>query len=168
MDDGTDTLRGARSLLRGPAPDVRICHGFDAEVDGIVEWLGAADTPLERACLVARTNPLRDRYGRALAARGVETYPLARSRAEDRTAPGLRLATMHRVKGLEFDRIVVAGLNADLVPWKHVVERSRDAAVRREAEERERALLYVALTRARWAALLSAHGEPSPWVRELP
>ncbi len=28
----------------------------------------------------------------------------------------VRLATMHRVKGLEFDRVVMASVNADLVP----------------------------------------------------
>ncbi|WP_423815916.1 3'-5' exonuclease [Salinibacter altiplanensis] len=31
--------------------------------------------------------------------------------AEDRSAPGVRLATMHRAKGLEFARVIIAGVN---------------------------------------------------------
>jgi len=39
-----------------------------------------------------------------------------------------------------------------------------DAAVQREAELMERALLYVAITRARRAALVTAHGTVSGWL----
>ncbi len=49
LDDGKDTLRGARSLLHGPAPEVRVRDTLKAEVDTIVEWLEG--TALERACL---------------------------------------------------------------------------------------------------------------------
>ncbi len=71
---------------------------------------------------------------------------------------------MHRVKGLEYDRMVIAGMNEDLMPLKTRVEQSADAAVRREAELMERALLYVVLTRARESALITAHGNVSASV----
>ncbi|MCP4810077.1 MAG: ATP-dependent helicase [Proteobacteria bacterium] len=79
-------------------------------------------------------------------------------------APGLRLATMHRVKGLEFDRLVVAGVNQGVVPLPVGDMTSPDGAVREEAEMRERALFYVAVTRARKQALITSHGAPSPWL----
>ena len=80
----------------------------------------------------------------------------------------MRLATMHRVKGLEFDRMVVAGVSQKYMPLASQVERSEDSAVRRETELMERALLYVAVTRARRAALLTAHGEASGWLGKGP
>jgi superfamily I DNA/RNA helicase len=114
---------------------------------------------------VARTNQLRDRYEAALKARGVGTYAVRRSEPDDPSKPGLRVATMHRVKGLEFDRMVIAGMNEDLMPWRTAVGASDDPAVRREAEEMERALFYVAVTRAKRGALITAHGKPSAWLR---
>lgn len=68
---------------------------------------------------------------------------------------------MHRVKGLEFDRMIIAGVNDDLMSWRKAVERSSDASVKREAEEMERALFYVAVTRAKRAALITSAGKPS-------
>ncbi len=76
----------------------------------------------------------------------------------------MRVATMHRVKGLEYNRMIIAGLSDELMPWRQQVRFSKDPSVRREAELMERALLYVALTRARKAALITAHGKISEWV----
>jgi superfamily I DNA/RNA helicase len=87
-----------------------------------------------------------------------------RSAAEDSSKPGVRMATMHRVKGLEFDRVVVAGMSEELMPWRAQVMRSEDASVRREAEAMERGLLYVAVTRAKRGVLVTAHGKPSGWI----
>lgn len=159
LDQGTDTTQGYRSLMHGDPPDVQSYPTFDDEVAGIVAWLGDGD--LARTCLVARTNALRDQYEAALNAAGIGTHAVHRSQADDPSKSGLRVATMHRVKGLEFDRMVIAGVNDDLMPWRRAVERSDDAAVKREAEEMERALFYVAVTRAKRAALITSYGEPS-------
>lgn len=72
---------------------------------------------------------------------------------------------MHRVKGLKFDRIAIAGASAQNMPWRSDIERSEYVAVREDAEIQERALVYMALTRARKAALITAHGAVSEWVR---
>jgi superfamily I DNA/RNA helicase len=113
---------------------------------------------------VARTNALADRYAEELEDRGVPTRRVKAGEAEDSSKPGLRVATMHRVKGLEYDRMIIAGMNEDLMPLRLRVNRSEDDAVRREDELMERALLYVALTRARKMALITAHGRVSEWV----
>jgi hypothetical protein len=162
LDDGRDSTKGYKSLMHGPAPEVKVFEKFEQEVDAIAAWLREGE--LSRACVVARTNELRDRYRDALMARGVETYEVRRSAAEDSSKPGVRMATMHRVKGLEFDRVVVAGMSEELMPWRAQVMRSEDAAVRREAEAMERGLLYVAVTRAKRGVLVTAHGKPSGWI----
>ena len=79
----------------------------------------------------------------------------------DETRPGVRLATMHRVKGLEFDRIVVASANAESLPLRAAMEGTAGAE-RYAAETAERALLYVAATRAKRELTVLSFGDPSP------
>ena len=67
------------------------------------------------------------------------------------------------VKGLEFDRVIVAGANDGTIPLKWALT-SDDETVRAAGEKAERALLYVSLTRARKAAVLTAHGVLTPYV----
>ncbi len=62
---------------------------------------------------------------------------------EDRDA--VRLMTVHASKGLEFDHVLIAGLEQDLFPFKRMDEADIDKA----GEEEERRLFYVAITRAR-------------------
>jgi len=162
LDAGTDSTQGYRSLMHGELPEVRVAETFKGELESITGWLEGAD--LSRACLVARTNKLVDRYATALEAQGLKTRRVHRSSADDPSKLGLRLATMHRVKGLEYDRVIIAGLTDEAMPLRVRVGRSQDAAVRREAELMERALLYVALTRARRAVLVTATGRLTGWL----
>lgn len=166
LDAAADSTRGYRSLMHGERPELLTCPTLAEEVDAIVAWL--ADTDLSRACLVARTNTLVERYAEALAGHGLPVRKVHRSRPDDPTQPGLRVATMHRVKGLEYDRVILAGMTDRLMPLPTQLQRSRDAAVRRDAERMERALLYVAITRARKAVLLTAHGTASEWLPRGP
>lgn len=71
---------------------------------------------------------------------------------------------MHRVKGLEFDRMIIAGVNEGTVPLLVGDAESDDRGVREEAELRERALFYVASTRARRELLITSGNTPSPWI----
>ena len=162
LDNGEDTTKGYKSLMHGEAPHVESFPTLGAEVTAIAKWLKTGN--LEQTCLVARTNDWRDKYAAALEKRGILVYALKRSEAEDTSKPGLRVATMHRVKGLEFSRVVIAGVNEGLVPSKDAIEKSADEAVRSEAEDRERALLYVSATRAKKDVLITSNGKPSKWV----
>ena len=71
---------------------------------------------------------------------------------------------MHRVKGLEYERVIAAGVKDGVVPLSSGDLKSPDSAVRAEGEKRERALFYVALTRAKRDVLITSHGKPSPWL----
>jgi len=122
----------------------------------------------ERTCVVARTNAWVEKYRAALEARGLETRTITRERRDDPGAPGLRFATMHRVKGLEFDRVVIAGANEKVLPLASALDRASDDAAREDTEQQERALFYVALTRARREVLVTSHVAPSRWLTAKP
>jgi superfamily I DNA/RNA helicase len=74
------------------------------------------------------------------------------------------LATMHRVKGLEFDRVIAAGINEGVVPFESTGFISSDPVVRRESEVHERALLYVAATRAKKEVVVTSFGKTSRFL----
>lgn len=165
LDEGRDTTKGTRSLLHGVSPTIQGTAGFAEEVTAIADFVAQGEP--ERTCLVARTNRLVGAYQAALRERGLATYQLPRDKPEDRSKSGLRCATMHRVKGLEFDRIIVAGASSGNLPLASPFAGTVDPAVRDDLERQERALLYVALTRARSEALITYHGVESPLVRLL-
>jgi superfamily I DNA/RNA helicase len=76
----------------------------------------------------------------------------------------LTLATAHATKGLEFDHVVIVGMDAARFPSARAVERAQDPA---RAYEEERRLAYVAWTRARRSlTLLYDPANPSPFLLE--
>ena len=76
----------------------------------------------------------------------------------------VRLATMHRVKGLEFARVVIAGMNDGLVPLPAALEERGDAVERGSAETGKRALVHVAATRAKREVLAPSFGQRSRFL----
>lgn len=165
LDGGVDDQSGYRSLLRGVDPEVHAFDSFSEEVEFLAQFLaGLTDGELKRVCLVARRNRDVDRYAGALHSRGITTYPIRRTKPEDREAPGVRLATLHRVKGLEFDRVIVAGADDGTIPLDKALNQASDKAERESVETRERSLLYVAVTRARKEVHVTCHGTPSRFL----
>ncbi len=112
--------------------------------------------------------------GREALAQFLERIELDRSSiSEEEGKPGDRvtLITMHNTKGLEFDRVVITGLEDDLFPGR------RDLLD--DAVEEERRLFYVSVTRAREELVLTtcrtrlvwgrtARMEPSRFLFEIP
>lgn len=95
----------------------------------------------------AELHPDPDTFGDWLAER------LARPSPED----AIRLTTVHRVKGLEWDRVLVFGVDDGTLPHRLA-----------EDLEEERRILHVAVTRARRQVVVMAdEARPSPFLDEL-
>jgi superfamily I DNA/RNA helicase len=67
---------------------------------------------------------------------------------------------MHRVKGLEFEHVIIVAANQGILPLDAAVVDAEDAVAKRNADTGERSLLYVALTRAQSTFELSGN-----WAR---
>ncbi len=119
---------------------------------------------LRNFCIVCRTNNQVDGYKNFFDEKGVSTYTIKRTKSEDRNIPGIRFATMHRVKGLEFETVFIAGVNDGVVPMESFNRDEEDATVVRENEKAERSLLYVASTRAKKLLYITSIGKASRFL----
>ncbi len=167
LDGEKDRAEGYRSLLSGAAPEVRKFDTAEEEGQFLVETVKELlkHKQPEEICLVARTGRLlSDHYQPLLKAAKVPCVVL--DKKNDPGEPGVRLGTMHRVKGLEFPVMLLAGVNKGVVPMR-VSSVEGDPTARTEHEERERSLLFVAATRARDHLIVTAHGNPSPFLSKL-
>jgi superfamily I DNA/RNA helicase len=79
---------------------------------------------------------------------GVPTLRLERSTPDDPAIPGVRVATMHRIKGLEFGVVIIAAYKG-ATKYAELFARDEDAGVSDETATAERSLLHVAATRAK-------------------
>ena len=115
-------------------------------------------------CVVTRTNKLLDEYCSRFNSAGIKTYIIKRDKNDNRDYDGLRIATMHRVKGLEFQYVFVVSANNKLLPLTSAINNT-DAVSRAESITSEKCLLYVALTRAQIGAYVTCYGKKSEFLK---
>ncbi|EKD55754.1 MAG: UvrD/REP helicase, partial [uncultured bacterium] len=118
----------------------------------------------EAICFVARTNDIVNRYREHFSKSGLPVFLISRDAVDKSYYAGIRFATMHRVKGLEFDYILMASASKDIIPLKRVLEGIDNVTALEEADLRERALLYVAVTRAKKEVIITCNGEKSEYL----
>jgi superfamily I DNA/RNA helicase len=153
LEEGADDQRGYHSLMHGPIPLRLKVKDFVDECDRIKQILvkDKPDDGLGATCIVARTRAYCDQIASYLENAGVAVQRLDANPDSDEGI-GVRIATMHRVKGLEFDRVIVSGIAPDVYPI--LPPETLDVVAQERWKERERALLYVAMTRARKEVVL--------------
>lgn len=164
--DGEDSLAGYRSLLHGRQPQTQGYASPQAEVTALVErvreWVTQGVGPSEIAVCARFTTTLRGVHD-ALTAAGIPTAWVRDQPGAD--VDGVRLATMHAMKGLEFRCVALAGVTAKAIPFaKEVTPAEVDQMQHDNDLLRERCLLFVAATRAREALHVSWSGAPSPYL----
>ena len=165
LDEGLDSLKGYKSLRKGRSPELRHFERESEEADFIVSqirsWLKQVSA--ETICVAARTKALiRDRYLPLLTGAGIDAVVVEQDPESEAQQSGVRLATMHRMKGLEFKQVILAGVNATTAPLQLDADSSLDGD---DHELRERCLFYVASTRARDELVITGYGEPSPFCQ---
>jgi superfamily I DNA/RNA helicase len=167
LDEGTDdALKGYHSLRQGELPEV-VHHATEKEeaafiVARIRSWTGEQARRPSDLCVVARTNgQLEKRYAPLLREAGFPVQFIKRDEAS--LGDGIRLATMHRAKGLEFPCVLIAGVHEGSVPL--ALRSYADEMVRKDHLDTEKRLLFVAATRARDELVVTGFGTKSPLLK---
>ena len=159
MDDGTDSLDGYRSVLRGPQPEFRAYGSWQEELDGILrqvrEWTGG-DASIAVSVPTKKQVEQVESY---LSAHGVPAGSIGPD--GPRLHDGVHVGTLQRFKGLEYQRMILAGITDAAVPGQRI---AADPARQQRELMRARSLLFVAATRARDALVISWHGQPSRFL----
>ncbi|WP_079160467.1 UvrD-helicase domain-containing protein [Streptomyces pactum] len=169
LDTGTDTLDGYRSVLTGLTPQ------FWRAPDRLTEMRAVATLIKER----------RELHGTAYSAMAV-SVPDAGAAQEFANvllrefdlpvvelgrdgvrsdADAVRIGTMHRFKGLEFQRVFLTSVGEGQVPHQRIEQyRDADPDRYRQEEQRARSLVFVAATRARDELVVTWSGRASRFL----
>lgn len=165
LDDGVDEQVGYRSLMSGPTPIVEHFNSANDEAEYIIRSLKElTDQEQAKACIVVRRHIDIERFIALLVEAGISYYQIEQNAHDSSSHIGVRIATMHRVKGLEFDYVYIAGVNEGVMPLN--ILDSDDPTVIREHEQKERSLLYVAITRAKRFCSITSFGKPSYFIKK--
>jgi superfamily I DNA/RNA helicase/mRNA-degrading endonuclease RelE of RelBE toxin-antitoxin system len=167
LDDSFDTGDRCQSLTHGTAPEIIATANANEEFDAIlakVKGLIDGGVAAKNICIVARTHKLLDDYIAHFTSSGIRCYEIKGNKADDRGLDGIRVATMHRVKGLEFQYVFVVAANNRIISLASAIDHT-DAVSEQETMTAEKCLLYVALTRAQKGAYISGYGKMSEFLQ---
>lgn len=146
-----DSTFGYRSARSGPRPRILTFPDEGAELAGVIDVIRdwTASDPTTEIGVLTRTNRIAQKISDAL---------------HDRDLAGkdspVSVVTMHKAKGLEFNNVVLVGIDDRSLPlaWslKGLGQHERTDEI-----QRERALLYVAASRARDTLVITVPGRHS-------
>ena len=163
LDESLETLAGYQSLFNGVEPIRQSSPTETEEIRSLIKWVKSKlklDVHLSNTiAILVRTNRLAGRIKSELEREQIECLKLENRRTDDPNKPGVRIATMHRAKGLEFDYVAVAMLSKDDIPPKVALADIVDDLAKKELLNREKSLLHVACTRARKELRISWNGD---------
>ena len=139
LDDGLDSSQGYISLSHGPLPDIQHTDNLDRAIETAINaalvWRsGVQEQPLTQ-CIILPNGKIRSDVASALSSKEVPILIIDAEHRDKGDTDAIRLATMHRAKGLEFDQVTVL-VNRNVLEGSYV-------------DETDRKMLYVALTRAK-------------------
>lgn len=144
LDGGRDDSLRYKSLSHGPAPEIVNVPGSHEAVQVAIDrvrkwWGGGTDPSRPSVCVMTHTKATRDQVVRALRAFNIEVSTIESETADSAGNDAVKVSTMHRAKGLEFDRVVV-------LAYGMLGDESVDPDLAQ--------LVYVAMTRAKSMAVL--------------
>lgn len=167
LDEDVDVGDKCQSLTHGMLPIIQNFDNANQEFEyilGEVKRLQGGGVALADICVTARTRNLVNDYIALFTKAGIRSYEIKRDKADDRGLDGVRVATMHRVKGLEFKYVFIVAVNNRIVPLASAINKT-DAVSEAESITAEKCLLYVAMTRAQKGVYLTSYGRASEFLQ---
>lgn len=145
LDDGRDETRRYKSLTHGPMPEDLKMDSMESAIvkalSTVKEWQSHdTEEHVGSTCIITSTQAVRDVLARQFLNAGFVTSVIDANQNLAHQSAVIHFATMHRAKGLEFDRVIaIAPLSYLGIPID---------------TENQRKLIYVALTRAKRDSML--------------
>ena len=167
LDTGSDQhdFAGYHSYRHGVLPTLSGHPSKKAQIDALVaqvqDWVRQG-VDEEAIGIAARARSSFDVVERALSDAGRQVCVLP---TELPRAAGVRIGTMHRMKGLEFERVAIIDADDRTLPAAAALTDASDDPSQRAVDlQRELCLLYVAATRARDELWVGWSGKPSRFL----
>lgn len=167
MDGESVIENGVKHIRNGEFPEFKAFEENKEEIKGVSELIhklvDAEGISPGSIGVFARTKRLCNWIRDTLNQYGIPAHQRTRN---DIVTNGnaVYIGTMHSAKGQEFPNVFVIGVNDKNVPLKASLKEADSDEDRSAIMERERTLLYVAMTRARDNLHVSWGGEPSPFL----
>ncbi|SHL83187.1 UvrD-helicase domain-containing protein [Streptomyces yunnanensis] len=178
LDDGTENLKGYHSLLRGPTPEFVACMDWEDEISQLAaalkQWRAEITRPTDEGTVRDPSGTMAvcvadgEMAGRVAAdlqiKHGITTAILTKEGPQG--GGEVHVGTMHRFKGLEYQKLAVVGASDGILPRTGLIEKYATTDPKRYERELKkcRNQLFVAATRARDALRVSWHGTASPFL----
>jgi len=172
MDGGEETQQGYVSLMHGETPVYRLMDSPADEIDAILTYIKECtenDIKLEEICIAALSLGLTRDLQTAMHQKGMDPY-VWKNRGFTGNRNGVRMCTLHSIKGLEFRVVIVMGVNERNIPSVASVEHpfpTLDKVEKNEYLMQFRSLIYVAITRARQSVLITGYGDKCGLLKQL-
>ena len=161
FSNSIEKIQGYTSLSYGPEPSYIHFNNLTAEIQFVENKIKELiDTGLylpEDICIAAKRNGDIQEFHSHFHNGGYKIRKIEKNN-ELNVPEHLSTSTFHSLKGLEFKVIFLVGLNANTFLKPRLYPSDEE---KKEAEKRDKALLYVAMTRAKMLLYISGNGSKS-------
>lgn len=155
--DEPDMVTPTEFAAAGPKPALVRCGSKEKEIEFVIERARAASESASVAILVRRHQDEAP-FARAFGSSG----RLHRDMTNWTPDPGVSYGCVHNAKGYEFNTVILAGLGDEHWPDPRAVTVEGES----EAEASDGRLLYVGVTRAQSALIMTHTGPPTRLLPE--
>ncbi|MER6533408.1 UvrD-helicase domain-containing protein [Streptomyces sp900105755] len=169
LDNGTDTLDGYRSVLTGLAPQFWRAPDRLTEMRAVATLIkerhDSYSTPYSAMAVSVPDKDSAREFAHLFASEfRVPAVELGKGGVRS-DADAVRVGTMHRFKGLEFQRVFLTSVGEGQVPHQRIEQyRLTNPDRYRQEEQRARSLVFVAATRARDELIVTWSGKASRFL----
>ena len=140
LDEGSDEVKRYKSLSHGPAPKTLTFQHMEDALQSLLQTVQAGLSEARSVCVIVPTKQDTVAVQGALKAAKLPTTILGPDERDNPDSKSVRISTMHRAKGLEFDEVIL------LLP--------QDCRGMNSSADDLKRLQYVAMTRAKKVATL--------------
>lgn len=159
--DGTpETLAGYISLMHGEKPEYKVFDNRNEEISAVINFIKmchARSTDYTDIIIASYFKDSVKPIQNALHRNNIPYRNLMNEGTGD--SKGVSLSTFHNMKGLEFKVVILTDVNKKTYPYLPYDYNEMDAVEKRNYIMNQKALMYVAITRAMQKVLITGSGE---------